>query len=137
MNPGRLIPSLLLATGTVGAAKNGPEVAAKITDTIKIVLVRYELAQLAQTYDRDAVLNLPIPKPGDQDRFSNWVRECLKAGGGRDVALDLWETAYRFDWASGVKVMRSVGPDKQPGPCATNQEQQGVDDLCEIVGERK
>ena len=134
MNPGRLIPALLLTTGTVGAAKKGPEVVAKVTDTVKVVLVRYELSQLAQTYDRDALLKLPIPKPGDQERFSAWVRECMRAGGGRDAALDLWETAYRFDWATGVKVMRSVGPDRLPGPCAGNQEAEGVDDICEVVG---
>lgn len=137
MNPGRLIPTLLLATGTVGAAKKGPDVVAKVTDTVKIVMVRYELTQLAQMYDRDAILTMPVPKPGEPEKFSNWVRESLKAGGGRDVANDLWETPYRFDWATGVKVIRSVGPDKEPGPCATNEVREGVDDLCEIVGERK
>lgn len=136
MNPARLVPALLLTTGTIGAAKNGPEVVAKVTDTVKVVMVRYELSQLAQMYDRDSILGLPVPKPGNAEKFSEWVRECLRAGGGRDAAQDLWETPYRFDWATGVLTMRSVGPDREPGQCASNEEREGVDDLCEIVGKK-
>ena len=136
MNPARLVPALLLTTGTIGAAKKGPEVVAKVSDAVKVVLVRYELAQLAQGYDRDHVLAMPLPKPGQPEQFANWVRESMRGGGGRDAALDLWETAYRFDWASGVLVMRSVGPDKAPGQCATGELAEGADDLCEIVGKQ-
>ena len=134
MNFARLVPAALLTSGTIGAAKQGPEVVAKITDTVKVVMVRYELSQLAQGYDRDAILEMPVPKPGEPEAFSEWVRKSMSARGGRDPALDLWEVPYRFDWSSGSKVMRSQGPDLQPGPCASGEPQDGADDLCEIVG---
>lgn len=133
MNPARLVPAALLASGTIGAAKKGPDVVAKVTETVKVVMVRYELSQLAQAYDRDRVLDMPVPKPGQPEKFAEWVRANLRAGANRDAANDLWDVPYRFDWASGVATIRSVGPDGQPGPCASGEIAEGADDLCEIV----
>lgn len=134
MNPARLVPALLLTTGTIGAAKQGPEVVAKVANTVKVIMVRYELSQLAQAFDRDLALEMPVPKPGEPEAYSVWVRTVLRGGSGRDAAFDLWETPYRFDFAAGSKVMRSQGPDREPGPCAAAEPQAGADDLCEIVG---
>jgi len=130
---GRLVPLLLVGGGLAATGKVAPQLSTRIIDTVKTVLVRAELAQIASQMERDAVAGLGLPRTDDPASLRNYLHENMTAHGGRDAANDLWHAPYRFEKKVSASAdepsLVSSGPDGQAGQCAASAG--GGDDLCE------
>lgn len=128
---GRLVPLLIVGGGLAATGKVAPELTKRVIDTVKTVLVRAELAQLASALERDAAIDLRVPRTDDPAGLQNYIHENMTARAGRDPANDLWEQPYRYELVADSPRLASAGPDQTVGVCA-GAEGQG-DDLCENV----
>ena len=128
---GRLLPLLLVGGGLAATGKAAPELTTHVVGTVKALLVKAEMAQIASSMERDAVAGLGLPKAGNLPSLQNWLRSNMTAHGGRDPTLDLWDQPYRFEKMNDIMILASQGPDKAPGDCAGPNG--ADDDLCEAV----
>lgn len=137
MSPGRLLPMLLLGAAGVAGVRQGPDLVRHTTDLVKIALTRYEMAQLVQAWHRDMLLGGTGPRPENLPGFQGWVRDTLRASGGRDVANDLWGQPWSLVRREGQLLLRSCGPNQRWDACAAGAEPDAAaDDLCELLQRR-
>ncbi len=116
MDLARVLPLALTLGGAGLVAQGGGKVAARVIDTVKVVMTRSELSQVANLLEIDATLGHRLPR-GDK-AFAAWLRESLRARSGRDPALDLWQTPYQLGRDGSRWVVRSNGPNLQRDSCA-------------------
>lgn len=121
MDLARALPLVLSLGGAGLVAKGGGKVADRVIDTVKIVMTRSELSQVANLLETDNVLGARLPR-GDA-AFQAWLRENLRARSGRDPALDLWQVPYQLGREGRVLVVRSLGPNMHRDSCATGRDE--------------
>ena len=114
----RIMPALLVVGGGIAAAKGGLTVGTDIIDTVKAVMVRYELASATKLLESDFVLSGRLPGSSSRGALSNYLRENMKGSFGRDPGLDMWNTPYRLRRVAGGVAIVSYGPNGQRDECA-------------------
>ena len=114
----RILPALLVVGGGAAAANGGATVGADLMDTVKVVMVRYELASAVKLLEADFVLSGSLPGSSSPEALSIYLRENMKATFGRDSGLDMWNGPYRLRRVGGGIAMVSYGPNGQRDECA-------------------
>lgn len=149
MDVTRLMP-VALALGSAGVVANGGgKVATQVVDTVKAVLTRSELSQIAKLLEADSALGKRPPR--DAAGLKAWLGENMRGRSGRDPADDLWGHPYRIARQDRERVVLSLGPNGKRDRCAgtagedakrareaterelrgeAQPEQTGDDDLC-------
>lgn len=108
---------LMLALGGAGAAvKGGGKVATQVVDTVKAVLTRSELSEMAKLIETDSALGKHPPR--DAKALRSYIGENVRARSGRDPADDLWGNAFRIVRQGRERVLLSTGPNGTRDRCA-------------------
>ena len=114
----RFVPILLLVSGVASAVKTGPQLAEKIVDTVRIVMVRYEANAYATQLATSCVLGEPVPKPNNPGELSGYINANATAAQGRDPAIDLWGQPYRLEKTGPQQLLLlSTGPNGNRDAC--------------------
>ena len=121
MDLARALPLVLTLGGAGLVAKGGGRVAERVIYTVKVVMTRSELSQVANLLDTDSVLGQRLPR-GDK-AFAAWLRENMQARSGRDPALDLWQVPYQLGRDGKRLVVRSAGPNQTRDSCSAGRDE--------------
>ena len=93
----RWVPLLLSGAGVYAGWQLGVPVLHETVDSVKSVLTRYELGNLAEHMMTDSAAGFALPPADDAEAFARYLHREAHAGMGRDVASDLWGHAYRLE----------------------------------------
>ncbi|GEM_PF-2849512 len=125
----RYLPALMLAGGAGVAAKGGGEVGKHLLDTVKVVVVRFEMGAVAQGLEIEAVTGGRLPK--SQSSFQAYLANNVKSRTGRDPTRDLWNNAYVLTKVDGKPTLVSYGPNGRRDRChdqSSGQSTKAVED---------
>jgi len=93
----RTFPIVLAVAGIIFSVRTGGRAVEVAKDLVKAVMTRTEIETIARTLSTTSSERAASRMLRDDDRWARFLRdEALTSRGGRDTALDLWDTPFEL-----------------------------------------
>ena len=109
----RILPMILAGGGTMVATQAGAKTFQRITNVVKTVVTRFEMAGIAKALEAEMLAG-GLPDLDSDDAVAEFINENVDGKYGRDPSDDLWGNPYMIEQGrDGTVVLRSMGPNGQ------------------------